>query len=107
MDLYVLASHREGWPRSAMEASATGLPVIATDIRGCRQVVQDGTTGVLVPPRDGVRLAAAVGRLVEDRQAREAMAATALARRDRFDQERVISLSLAAYGADRHGERRS
>ena len=39
MDLYVLASHREGFPRSAMEAAAMGLPVVATDIRGCREVV--------------------------------------------------------------------
>src|SRR5690606_15035312 len=39
MDLFVLASHREGFPRAAMEAAAMGLPVIATDIRGCRQVV--------------------------------------------------------------------
>jgi glycosyltransferase involved in cell wall biosynthesis len=44
-DLFVLASHREGFPRAAMEASAMGLPVIATDIRGCRQVVDDGVTG--------------------------------------------------------------
>ena len=49
MDIYVLASHREGFPRSAMEAAAMGLPVVATDIRGCRQVVDDGRTGRLVP----------------------------------------------------------
>ena len=46
MDLYVLASYREGFPRSAMEAAAMGLPVVATDIRGCRQVVDDGVTGL-------------------------------------------------------------
>ncbi len=49
LDLYVLASHREGFPRSAMEAAAMGLPVVATDIRGCRQVVDHDTTGLLVP----------------------------------------------------------
>ena len=41
-DVYVLASYREGFPRSAMEAAAMGLPVVATDIRGCRQVVEHG-----------------------------------------------------------------
>ncbi len=52
MDAYVLASHREGFPRSAMEAAAMGLPIVATDIRGCRQVVDHGTTGLLVPLGD-------------------------------------------------------
>ena len=51
-DVFVLASHREGQPRAAMEAAASGLPIIATDVRGCRQVVEDGTTGLLVPVDD-------------------------------------------------------
>ena len=61
MDLYVLASHREGFPRSAMEAAAMGLPIVATDIRGCRQVVDDGRTGVLVPVGDVPALTEAIG----------------------------------------------
>src|SRR5262249_43873385 len=60
LDMYVLASYREGFPRSAMEAAAMGLPVVATNIRGCRQVVDDGLSGVLVPPKDGSALAAAI-----------------------------------------------
>src|SRR5206468_2426506 len=59
MDLFVLPSHREGFPRAAMEAAASGLPVIATDVRGCRQVVEPEVTGLLVPVRDPVPLAAA------------------------------------------------
>ena len=43
MDVFVLASHREGFPRTPMEAAAMGLPVVATDIRGCRQVVEHGS----------------------------------------------------------------
>ena len=39
MDVFALPSHREGFPRAAMEAAAMGLPIVATDIRGCRQVV--------------------------------------------------------------------
>ncbi|MGH9075311.1 MAG: glycosyltransferase family 4 protein, partial [Acidimicrobiales bacterium] len=66
MDGYVLASHREGFPRSAMEAAAMGLPVVATDIRGCRQVVDDGVTGFLVPARDPERLSSALARLAVD-----------------------------------------
>ena len=44
MDVFVLPSHREGFSRSGMEAAATGLPIITTDVRGCRQVVRDGET---------------------------------------------------------------
>ena len=60
MDIFCLPSHREGFPRAAMEAAASGLPVVATDIRGCRQVVEPGRTGVLVPPQDAAAVAAAL-----------------------------------------------
>ena len=71
MDLFVLASHREGFPRSPMEAAAMGVPVVATDIRGCRQVVDDGVTGLLVPVRDAGALAAAIAtRSASDRDRR-------------------------------------
>ena len=63
-DLFVLASHREGFPRAAMEASAMGLPVIATDIRGCRQVVDDDVSGLLVPVNDAAALEAALLSLI-------------------------------------------
>ena len=56
--LIVLPSWREGFPRAAMEAAASGLPVIASDVRGCRQVVDHDVTGLLVPVRDGEALAA-------------------------------------------------
>ena len=97
-DLYVLASHREGFPRSAMEAAASGLPIVATDIRGCRQVVDNEVTGLLVPVRDPAALAAALGRLIDDRAARQRMGAAAAARALRdFDQRRVIDVTLRTY----------
>jgi glycosyltransferase involved in cell wall biosynthesis len=97
-DLYVLASHREGFPRSAMEAAAMGLPVVATDIRGCRQVVEDGVTGVLVPVRDTEALAGAVAQLVGDGDLRRRMGVAARARACReFDQQRVIAITLDTY----------
>lgn len=98
MDLYVLASHREGFPRSAMEAAAMGLPVVTTDVRGCREVVEHERTGFLVPVDDGAALAEAVARLVEDPGRRRAMgeAGRALAAR-RFDQRQVIATTLEAY----------
>ncbi|MDH3462995.1 MAG: glycosyltransferase family 4 protein, partial [Acidimicrobiia bacterium] len=66
MDIFVLASHREGFPRAAMEAAAMGLPVIATDIRGCREVVDPGVNGLLVPVRSPSDLAEAINILAVD-----------------------------------------
>lgn len=98
LDVYVLASHREGFPRSAMEASAMGAPVIATDIRGCRQVVDHGTTGLLVPVRSADALADAIARLVDDDELRARLGTGARARAAvEFDQQRVIDRTLAAY----------
>lgn len=98
MDLFVTATHREGFPRAAMEASASGLPVVATDIRGCRQVVRDGQTGLLVPVRDAAALADAIARLAAHPAERERMGAAASATaRAEFDQQRVIDITLATY----------
>ena len=97
-DLYALASYREGFPRSAMEAAAMGLPVVATDIRGCRQVVDDGRNGLLVPAHDAGALAAAIRTLATDpvRRSEMAGAGRAKARAD-FDQQRCIDVTLHAY----------
>lgn len=98
MDIYVLASHREGFPRSAMEAAACGLPIVATDIRGCRQVVDDGITGVLVPVRDPQRLADALADLIGDTTRRQTMSQAAVERAaEHFDQRRVIDTTLGTY----------
>lgn len=100
MDVYVLASYREGFPRSAMEAAAMGLPVVTTDVRGCREVVVDGVTGRLVPVRDADALADAVAGLVGDAGLRAAMgrAGRALAA-ERFDQRCIIATTLEVYAA--------
>lgn len=98
MDLFLTASWREGFPRSAMEAAAMGLPAVATDIRGNRQVVDDGVTGVLVPARDPAGLAAAVRDLVARRAEWPTMSEAARARaRGQFDQALVIERTLAVY----------
>ncbi len=64
MDVLVLPSHREGFPRAPMEALAMGVPCIATDVRGCREVVEHGRNGLLVPPGDVQALAAAIIELL-------------------------------------------
>lgn len=98
MDVYVLASHREGFPRSAMEAAAMGLPIVATDIRGCRQVVEDGATGLLVHVDAAPELASALFRLVSDSALRQRYGAAAHEKAEvEFDQQDVIDTTLAVY----------
>ena len=65
-DLFVLPSFVEGLPVSAMEAMAVGLPVIATNIAGTSELIEDGKTGVLVRPSDPEVLADAVVRMMGD-----------------------------------------
>jgi glycosyltransferase involved in cell wall biosynthesis len=98
MDVYIIASWREGFSRSGMEAAAMGLPVIATDVRGCRQVVDHERTGLLIPVRDAEAISGAVRRLAADADLRRKMgdAGVELARRE-FDQQRVIDITLATY----------
>lgn len=108
MDIHVLASHREGFPRSPMEASAMGVPVVATDIRGCRQAVDHGVTGLLVPVHDPGALAEAIATLVGDGEQRRRLGAAARAKADReFDQQRCVDTTLRTYARllERKGRR--
>ena len=99
-DIFVLPSHREGFPRSAMEASAMGVPVVSTDVRGCRQVVDHETTGLLVEPRSPAALASAIRTLLDDPLRRVGMGRAARARAAaEFDQQRVIARTLGLYRA--------
>ncbi|MEM7141890.1 MAG: glycosyltransferase family 4 protein [Actinomycetota bacterium] len=97
-DVYALASHREGFPRSAMEASAMGLPVVASDIRGCRQVVRPRVTGTLFPVDDAAALADALRPLIGDDVRRRRMGDAARARaREHFDDRDVVATTLRTY----------
>jgi len=98
MDLFTLPSHREGFPRSAMEASAMGLPLIASDIRGCREVVEQDGNGLLVPPLDPAALGKAIVELLKDlEQARRMASRSREIARERFDERKVFEKVLKAY----------
>lgn len=71
--IYVLPSYREGTPRSVLEAMAMGRPVITCDAPGCRETVEHGVNGLLVPVRDPHALAAAIEHLLENPAEAEAM----------------------------------
>jgi glycosyltransferase involved in cell wall biosynthesis len=66
MDIFVLPTYREGFPVSILEAMSAELPVVTTNVRGCRESVIHGVTGLLVPPRDAHALARAVAALLDD-----------------------------------------
>jgi glycosyltransferase involved in cell wall biosynthesis len=74
--LVVLPSYREGLPKVLLEAAACGKAVIATDVPGCREVVQHQKTGLLVPVRDPVALADAIASLLTNHGLRAAMGAS-------------------------------
>jgi len=98
LDVFVLPSWREGMPRTIIEAMASGLPVVATDIRGCREEVVDGETGLLVPPRDAAALAEALIRLLTDRALARRMGAAGRQRAvNLYDERLVIDRQLQAY----------
>lgn len=97
-DIFVLASYREGLPRAAMEAAASGLPVVATDIRGCRQVVDHDDNGLLVPRGEVEPLADALRQLIADPGLRERMGKAARIKAEaEFDERQIVSRLLAAY----------
>lgn len=98
VDAVVLPSYREGLPKGLIEAAACGLPLVTTDVPGCREVVADGESGLLVQVRDAGALATAIARLQDDpmlaRRLGDAARARALAE---FDERIVIQCTLAVY----------
>ena len=96
--LACLPSYREGLPLFLAEAAAAGRACVTTDVPGCRSVVEDGVTGLVVPARDADRLAAALGRLLEDAPLRHRMAENG--RRlavERFSKDIVTQQIFAVY----------
>ena len=98
VDAVVLPSYREGLPTGLTEAGASGLPLVTTDVPGCREVVTDGVDGLLVPVKDSRALAEAIARLHDDPAlcARLGKAAREKALAE-FDEKIVIERTLAVY----------
>lgn len=90
--------YREGIPKFLLEAAAAGLPLVTTDAPGCREAVDDGTNGVLVPPREPVALADGLESLLRDpeRRRRLGVRSRQLAE-ERFAEDRIHAQTLGVY----------
>lgn len=98
MDVFVLPSHREGFPRAPMEASAMKVPCVVTDVRGCREAVEHGRNGLLVPLGDVRALAEAILEILLDPEKARRMGEEG--RRialERFDERRVFEKVKCEY----------
>ena len=97
-DCVVLPSYREGLPRSLLEAAAMAIPLVATDVPGCRDLVTHGDNGLLCEVRSAASLAAAMEAMLKlDPSERQAMGQRGRARVERdFDQAIVVDAYLEA-----------
>ena len=110
----VLPSYREGLPRTLLEGAAMGRPLVATDVPGCREIVEEGVTGALCRPRDASSLAQAmlrIARLTPELRHRLGLAARRRVE-EQFSEEAVIrtyidALREAGFPAKRAGDVRT
>lgn len=97
-DIAVLPSYREGTSQFLLEASAMGCPIIATNVPGCRVVVDADRTGLLVPPRDARALAEALHTMLGDADMRARMGVAVRQRAlTHFDVQRVVDRLIGVY----------
>ena len=97
-DVFVMSSVTEGLGTSLLDAMASGKPVVATTAGGIPEVVEDGLTGLLVPPRDHDAMADAIVRLLTDADLRRQMGEAGLASaRERFSVDRMVLDTLRVY----------
>ncbi len=98
MDVFAFPSHREGFPRSLMEAAAMGVGLVATDIRGNREVVKHGETGLLVPLKDSDALAKGVLTLLNSADYRRSLTTNAMQlAKENFDEQKVFQRVADTY----------
>ena len=97
-DILCLPSYREGLPKSLVEGAAAGLPLVATDTVGCREVVIDGQNGFLVPIKDPVSLAAAIQKLILNSSLRKLMGIESFKMAtSKFSSSKINALTLKVY----------
>lgn len=90
MDVFCIASLYEGTPLTLFEAMAAAKPVVSTSVDGCREILEEGHTGLLVPPRDPRALSAALSRVQDDGALRQRLAGNAFAASRRYDVDACV-----------------
>ena len=98
LDAFVLSSRSEGLPLALLEAMATGLPVVATNVGGVPEVLADGSAGILVSPRDERALRHSLGALMLDPAAAVALGARGRERARHYDAAGVVDRYMSLYG---------
>ena len=96
-DVFVFASHREGLPISPIEAMASGLPVVASNLPGCCEELQDGEYGLLYPEGDATALTESLRLLLQEGNLRQSLAEKGPGRAREFDLQRVVDLQVDLY----------
>lgn len=87
----------EGSPGVLKESMAVGVPVVTTDVGGSREIVEDGVTGLIAPPRNPEALSSAIIRLLRDKELRERMAIEGLRKIEEFSLDAIVEKTEAVY----------
>lgn len=99
-DIFLLSSREESMPQAILEAMAAGLPVVAADVGGVRELVEDGITGYVVPSDDIGAYAAAIERLASLPRLREDMGAAGREKASKFTSEEMLKRTKALYDTE-------
>jgi glycosyltransferase involved in cell wall biosynthesis len=97
LDVFCISSLYEGTPLALFEAMASGKAIVSTSVDGCREVLEDGVTAVLVPPSDAAALASALERVLGDGALRAGLGRQALAASRRYDVAACVERMQAFY----------
>lgn len=97
-DIFVFASHREGLPIAPIEAMANGVPVVLSNIPGCREEVEHNVSGLIFTTGNSKELAGCLATLMDDPQMRDSFGRAARLRAGEFDIQRVLERQVALYG---------
>jgi glycosyltransferase involved in cell wall biosynthesis len=99
LNVFVLPSLNEGLPMALLEALSAQIPVVATRVGAIPDVLQDGVTGILIPPKDPQAIAEAIIMILSDKKLASGIAKKGFERvRDNFSSEKMASKYLSIYG---------